>query len=183
MVKHKNIVEKYQNYEPINLVRQGENFKTMLDELGLIQADFANVFGFSTTSVSEWCRGKSPIRIDKATKINERYPQYPIDWIRGFTPARDKGEAFELEKRLEMIEYFSKEKAVATLAKIGGGYTIENMDDETWIKLIEKPEFRGFRIQQGKDAFLLSAAEWVALVEEATDFVCFKLWRLKNARE
>ena len=78
--------------EPLD--RQKEHLDTVLKEKRLNQAEFADSFGFSTSSVSEWMNGKRPMSDRTARVIHERWPEYSPDWLRGYDLGRNPSDNF-----------------------------------------------------------------------------------------
>lgn len=72
--------------------RQADHLKKIISDQGITKGELAYVGGVSPQSVSAWMSGASAMRDYSAYRIHEKWPEYPIEWIRGFTEAKNPEE-------------------------------------------------------------------------------------------
>ena len=149
------------------------HMEIMLKELGMTPEQVANTIiektggTFSPTNIHTWRRGKGDMTLSKARQINEAFPQFPVDWLRGFTEARTKEEFFEENWRKEYERGTSLFEAVCTLAIEGGGFAIGKPKYEIadgW------PTFY-FEISRGEKTATLTGDEYNKFIQEVSAYV------------
>ena len=159
-------------------VSQAAHINEVLVEQKKTQEAFANLIGCSPVSVNHWRNGKKPISERCARKINAVYPQYPVDWLRGFTEARSDSEQLEIEWLEARNDYMNLEKSVLILATVGNGFEVASpFSDESFEGDRYWESFFSNNLEFSKDgqAVTLSASEVSALVDEVSGYVGMRI--------
>ena len=107
---------------------QQERFATMLGELGMSGAEFADRTGLSEVSVSRWRNGSRSIQTRSAIEIEKAFPQFSAAWIRGKSPYRNEIEAsaYDVAGRAGRA-YLSNHENVAVAINLAArnGYSVK----------------------------------------------------------
>ena len=151
-------------------LRQARNLVSVLKEQHLDQKSFAEMFHFSRTSVNDWVNGKKIMSESRAKSIHDKWPQYPVDWLRGYTEARNEAEQFELELFDEINKGRNMAKSVAILGHFRGGFDFDSrweFEDNWPTAFVE--------VKRKKESVTLSAEEWNAFVCEVSDYISMRL--------
>lgn len=140
----------------------------MLDELGFkSDREFGRKLGFGKTSVSDWKLGKVKMNEASAKIINERYPFYSVEWLRGESEARTAEELFEENWNKENKRLDNLYKAVSLLAIQGGGFSVS----EPQTKMVDGWPYYYFEITKGKKSITLTSEEYNYFITEISAYV------------
>ena len=67
----------------LTAIHPGEFLKEILDELGLMQAAFAEAIGISPMRVSHLLKGQRPVTAELALRLGRALSQTPEYWLKG----------------------------------------------------------------------------------------------------
>lgn len=162
----------------------GERLKTLCKEQEITQAQLAKEIFLSQQTISKIVKGHSSLTEETARRINEKYPQYPFEWLMGYSDYRT---ALEL-----LVQTASQTQKEAELLMVGlrafaklSGYTIAftspasfdsqgKVHIEQYLKMIKD----GYTISNKEKSATISPIDMNRLQNEICDFVEFKLKRI-----
>ena len=162
--------------------RQAEHLQSLLNELGITQAQLASELGFSTTSVNRWVKGKARMRDESAKLIHERWPEYSVEWLQG---GMDKRELLEDIRRMQArIDADNKrlEDAVITLIE-NARYSYEAIEkDKPSLRILNddgsvKRMFyeKQHKIAKDDGEMILDDKQWSFLLYEMRQYMELRL--------
>ena len=163
----------------------------LIDRLGITKREFATEIGRSSVLISNMTSVRNPATItDKTIElINEHYPDYSVEWLKG-----DAEFPNQREQNLAVIERTQIEAdllaiAFDALCKLNGyTYTATapataNSDGRYEVTEVVKAVREGFIVSDGKKRGHLTFDELHGLKNEINDFAAFKLGRVVDGKE
>lgn len=161
---------------------QAEHLDELLKEKGYSQVKFAMEFEFSKSSVNEWIKGKRHMGDDAARRITRKWPEYPIDWLRGYVLGKTPKENFAktLDKANRETEMMFE--AVGCLARLNGYETNSPFYDADSIEgMVDAIKCQFVTFSKGGNTISLSMDDCYELCNEFVDYAGMRLDRLAKS--
>lgn len=165
---------------------QSERLKRLLAEQNISQKDLAEKLGVSPTSVNHWVNGKVHMNDYNASLIHDVYPEYSVEYLRGYSEYPNETEAMRDRLRRHDERFFTELGCIENLLKLSGvtvEYFSQLSDDESeWVIVADgetfttSVHFNEFaKLARDEQTLVLTMAQWRAFRAEISQYMNMRL--------
>ena len=165
---------------------QSMRLKRLLADQNTSQKELAEKLGVSPTSVNHWVNGKVHMNDYNARLIHDAYPEYSVEFLRGYSEYPNETEAMRDRRKRHDERFFTELDCVETLLKLGGvtvEYFSQLSDDESEVTIVADGEtfttsvhFNEFaKLARGGQTIVLTMAQWRAFRTEIGQYMNMRL--------
>lgn len=165
---------------------QSARLKRLLTDQNIYQKDLAEMLGVSPTSVNHWVNGKVHMSDYNASLIHDAYPEYSVEYLRGYSEYPNETEAMRDRQKRHGERFFTELECIESLLKLGGvsvEYFSQASDDESEYTIIADGvpfttdvRFNEFaRLSRDGQSVVLTMAQWRAFRAEISQYMNLRI--------
>lgn len=163
-------------------VKRCERLKQIIKEQGIKQTELSEETGISQQAISAMVQGKANVTETTAEIMVEKFPQYSVEWLLGFTDYKNNAEEFGMTVSQMQHEGYLLLKGLSSFAQIAN-YQIKSCSPvSTCGKIVIEDALKavreGYIISHNNVSIQLSIEEMNIFENEVCDFVELQLKHL-----